>query len=237
MSKISVSIIGASGRLGSEILNQILNSSDFNLTEAVVSSKSSKLGLSVGVGEVKFVQSCGAKTDVIIDASNAERLSETISEANKLGAALLILSTGHDPEAFKSIKLNSPFCYAPNTSYGVYLITEAVRLLASQAKGEFSFHLTETHHKLKKDAPSGTAILISNVAKDCGVEVETQSIRGGTVAGEHELKMLGAFEEITLTHNAQSRALFAHGALVLAARLIKRKPGNYSAADLFNGSN
>lgn len=234
MSKLSVSVAGATGKLGSEIVSLILSSENYNLVDAVVSSSSNRIGCNVGNSNLRYVSKCSNKVDVIIDASNHKRLSESLSEAESSNSALLVLSTGHDLDSIRSIKPKIPFCYAPNTSYGVYLINEVVRVLSEKGKDFFSFHLTETHHSQKKDAPSGTAIAISNTAKQSGVDVEMQSIRGGTVPGEHELKMLGFHEEIILTHRAQSRALFAKGALVLAANLIKRSAGNYPSSVLFS---
>ena len=230
-----VSVIGASGRLGFEIIQQVAENKNFELIDAVVSPSSSKVGLGVpGFEEKKFVSQCDGEADIIIDASLPERLSTTLKEARKLKAALLVLSTGHQDSEVDAISLDIPFCFAPNTSFGIHLLSQAVRLLAREGKEQFSFHLLDTHHSKKRDAPSGTAKSIARAAKQEGVDVEIQSIRGGTVPGEHELRLLGAFEEISVTHKAQSRALFAVGALHLASKLVLQPPRRYTSYELFS---
>jgi len=230
-----VSVIGASGRLGFEILQQVSENKGFELADAVVSPSSSKVGEPIpGYHEKKYTTQCTAPTDIIIDASLPERLSTTIVEAKNLHAALLILSTGHQESVVDAIALDTPYCFAPNTSFGIHLFGQLTRMLAREGKERFSFHLLDTHHSQKRDAPSGTAKSIAQTAKQEGVHVEIQSIRGGTVPGEHELKLLGAFEEITITHKAQSRALFAVGALHLASKLVLQSPRRYSSSELFS---
>ena len=124
--------------------------------------------------------------------------------------------------------------WAPNFSVGVAVLTRLVERagrLASALEG-FDAHLVETHHTKKRDAPSGTAIVLERaMASGLGRPVPTTSIRQGHAPGTHEVTLDGPYERITLAHEARDRCVFAHGALV-AARWLRGRSGVYTMDDV-----
>lgn len=125
--------------------------------------------------------------------------------------------------------------WSPNFSIGVQLFSRIVARAAAELKavpGMFDAHLIETHHSEKKDAPSGTAKLLADRATaSLGIDIPITSVRTGTVPGTHEFVFDAAFEQITLTHMARDRRVFAAGALS-AARWIVGKKGVFTMDDL-----
>jgi 4-hydroxy-tetrahydrodipicolinate reductase len=126
--------------------------------------------------------------------------------------------------------------WSPNFSLGVNVLIELSRYAGTLMRQltEFDAHIVETHHTKKKDAPSGTAIAIAKAASD-GLDrpVPTTSVRIGSVPGTHELIFDGAFEQLTLTHLARDRRVFAEGALTAADWLIGKR-GVFTMRDVLN---
>ncbi|MFL5468530.1 MAG: 4-hydroxy-tetrahydrodipicolinate reductase [Gemmatimonadaceae bacterium] len=119
----------------------------------------------------------------------------------------------------------TPLLWSPNFSLGVNVLIELARQAGALMRSleEFDAHIVETHHTKKKDAPSGTAIAIAKAASDAlDRPIPTTSIRVGSVPGTHELVFDGPFEQISLTHVARDRRVFAEGALKAADWLIGR---------------
>ena len=197
--------------------------------------------------------------EVLIDFSAPDALRASLDRAVSAGVPLLIGTTGlideHDAliaEAAKSI----PILKAPNTSLGVALLADlterAARILGPEA---WDVEIVEAHHNKKADAPSGTALHLGASAdkgRGGGSEVERgrdgtglkrqqgaigySAIRGGTVAGDHDVMFLGPDERVILSHRAESRAIFARGALA-AAKFLRGKPaGLYSMRDVIDAA-
>jgi 4-hydroxy-tetrahydrodipicolinate reductase len=195
---------------------------------------------------------------VLIDFSAPGALRSSLDRAISAGVPLLIGTTGlieeHEAliaEAAKTI----PILRAPNTSLGVALLADlterAARVLGP---GQWDIEIVEAHHNKKADAPSGTALLLGEAAKRGrgeatdergrdGVGLKREpgtigyaAIRGGTVPGDHDVMFLGPEERLILSHRAESRMIFARGALA-GARFLKGKPaGLYSMADVIDAS-
>jgi 4-hydroxy-tetrahydrodipicolinate reductase len=195
---------------------------------------------------------------VLIDFSAPDALRSSLDRAISAGVPLLIGTTGlieeHEAliaEAAKTI----PILRAPNTSLGVALLADlterAARVLGP---GQWDIEIVEAHHNKKADAPSGTALLLGEAAKRGrgeatdergrdGVGLKREpgtigyaAIRGGTVPGDHDVMFLGPEERLILSHRAESRMIFARGALA-GARFLKGKPaGLYSMADVIEAS-
>jgi 4-hydroxy-tetrahydrodipicolinate reductase len=195
---------------------------------------------------------------VLIDFSAPGALRSSLDRAISAGVPLLIGTTGlieeHEAliaEAAKTI----PILRAPNTSLGVALLADlterAARVLGP---GQWDIEIVEAHHNKKADAPSGTALLLGEAAKRGrgeatdehgrdGVGLKREpgtigyaAIRGGTVPGDHDVMFLGPEERLILSHRAESRMIFARGALA-GARFLKGKPaGLYSMADVIEAS-
>jgi 4-hydroxy-tetrahydrodipicolinate reductase len=195
--------------------------------------------------------------DVLVDFSAPDALRASLDRAVSAGVPLLIGTTGlideHEAliaEAAKSI----PILRAPNTSLGVALLSDLVERAAGVLGPEhWDIEVVEAHHRNKADAPSGTALHLGAAADKgrgggspeergrdgTGLKREAgaigySAIRGGTVAGDHDVMFLGPGERLILSHRAESRAIFARGTLA-AARFIKGKPaGLYSMRDVID---
>ncbi len=193
--------------------------------------------------------------DVLIDFSSPAALSKSLDRAVAAGIPILVGTTGLDDFAEHRIAAAAEevaVLRAANTSLGVALLADlverAARLLGPDA---WDIEIVEAHHGAKADAPSGTALTLGEAAKrgrgasaseergrnGTGLKRESgaigyASVRGGTVAGDHDVMFLGQGERLILSHRAESRAIFARGALV-AARFLHAKPaGLYSMRDV-----
>ena len=174
--------------------------------------------------------------DVAIDFSHADSIDEICRAALHHGKALVIGTTGHSQQQRKTIENTAhsvPIVLASNSSVGVnvllWLTQEAAELLGS----DFNPEIVETHHKMKKDAPSGTAKTLAETLKAVrNSEIPIQSIREGDVVGEHTIIFSGPGESLELTHRAANRGIFAGGALRAAKWIINKPPGLYTMQDV-----
>ena len=176
--------------------------------------------------------------DVAIDFSHPDAISEICRAALHQRKALVIGTTGHSQEQRRIIEEASqslPIVFASNFSVGVnvlfWLTGKAAELLGS----DFDPEVIETHHKMKKDTPSGTAKTLAEIlktAQEIEKEIPVQSIREGEVVGEHAVIFKGPGECFELTHRAGSREIFARGALRATKWIMRRPPGLYSMQDV-----
>lgn len=186
--------------------------------------------------------------DVVIDFSSDAGVRDACRLARHHRAALLVGSTGLAPETLAMLDdaaRSLALLHAANTSLGVavlaHLAHEAARLLGGDAGGDvggdvagggFDIDIIETHHTMKKDAPSGTALRLARAIEGgLGAPLPPQrihAIRTGDVIGEHTIHFAGPGERLTLTHSATNRELFARGALRAALFLAGKPPGRYT---------
>ncbi len=234
---IKIGLFGASGRMGLEIQRCIKDDE-----KAFISALfDRKLGF----------ESFFKNSEIIIDFSSKEGTASLLEYAKKNPKPLLIGSTGLDVEfdTMQELSKNMPIFYASNTSLGVAVLN----LLAQKASSilrDFDIEILEMHHKHKKDSPSGTALSLANsVAKARGLnlkevmvtnrknlrkkdEISVLSLRGGDIVGKHSVGFYTDGEFLELSHNATSRATFAHGAIRIAKFLVDKKPGLYNMSDM-----
>ncbi len=197
--------------------------------------------------------------DVLVDFSSPDALRASLDRAISAGVPLLIGTTGlideHDELIAEAAKI-IPILKAPNTSVGVALLADlterAARILGPD---KWDIEIVEAHHSKKADAPSGTALHLGAAAErgregpsavergrdGIGLKRETgaigySAIRGGTVAGDHDVMFLGPDERLILSHRAESRAIFARGALAAAQFLRGRPVGLYSMRDVIDAA-
>jgi 4-hydroxy-tetrahydrodipicolinate reductase len=192
--------------------------------------------------------------DVLVDFSAPAALQASLRRAVSAGIPLLLGTTGLTSDADQMISEAAKtvaVLRAPNTSLGVALLTELVERAAHVLGPEWDIEISETHHRMKADAPSGTALLFGEAAaRGRGTELNAErgrhgtglkrepgaigfaSIRGGTVAGEHDVLFLGPEERLILSHRAESRMIFARGALAAARFLVGKPAGLYSMRDV-----
>jgi len=221
-SPVRVMLIGAAGRMGKTVREVAQNDPEIQIA-----------GLcDLGDSIEPAMNNC----DVAIDFSQANSIDEIGRAASQHGRSIVIGTTGHSQQQRKIIEETAhlvPIVLASNFSVGVnvlfWLTQKAAKLLGS----DFNPEIVETHHKMKKDAPSGTAKTLAELLKAVRKsEIPIQSIREGNVVGEHSVIFTGPAERLELIHHAASRDIFASGALRAAKWIINKPPGLYSMQDV-----
>jgi 4-hydroxy-tetrahydrodipicolinate reductase len=175
--------------------------------------------------------------DVLVDFSVPAALQTSLDRAVSAGVPILIGTTGLDDLADRRIAAAAKdvaVLRAANTSLGVALLAELVERAAKALGPDWDIQIAETHHRKKIDAPSGTALMLGKIAEGDGRNVGYASLRGGTVAGDHDVLFLGPDERLILSHRAESRMIFARGALAAARFLVGKPAGLYSMRDVID---
>ncbi len=199
---------------------------------------------------------CNESVDVIVDFSNPAALAEELAYAVANRIPAVICTTGLSEEqtaALHKAAESIPVFFSGNMSLGVSVLAALTKKAAAILGDGFDIEIIEMHHNQKLDAPSGTALMLANAAKE-GVayeptyiydrhdrrqkrdprEIGISAVRGGTIVGEHQVIFAGKDEVINLTHRAQSREIFAVGALRAARFLLGKPAGMYNMEDLVN---
>ena len=196
------------------------------------------------------------KPDVLVDFSAPEALPQSIERAVEAKLPLVVGTTGLGPEAERlcaDAAKSIPLLVSANTSLGVALLADLVERAARVLGTGWDIEIAEAHHRNKADAPSGTALMLGEAAaKGRGTSLEAErgrdgtglrreqgsigfaSLRGGTVAGDHDVMFLGNDERLILSHRAESRMIFARGALAAAHFLHGKPPGRYAMRDVID---
>ena len=193
--------------------------------------------------------------DILVDFSSPDGLRSSLDQAVSAGIPILVgttgLTEGHH-ELIAEAAAVVPFLVAPNTSIGVAVLADLVERAARVlGPDDWDVEIVEIHHNKKKDAPSGTALHLGKAVEEgrgfnaeeeigrCGTGpirepglIGYAAVRGGTVAGDHDVLFLGRDERIILSHRAENRAIFARGALAAARFLHGRPAGLYSMRDV-----
>jgi len=197
------------------------------------------------------------RADVLVDFSAPEALPASLERAVSAGIPILIGTTGLDQRADEQIAEAAKaiaVLLAANTSLGVAVLSDLVERAARALGPDWDIEILEMHHRNKADAPSGTALALGEAASrgrgtamraergrdGTGLEREQgaigfASLRGGTVAGEHDVIFAGPEERLILSHRADSRVIFARGALAAAGFLAGKPAGLYSMRDVIGG--
>lgn len=212
--------------------------------------------LAGGVDQGEEPGDLAVKSDALIDFSSPNALAVNLRAASEAGIPILIGTTGLESDhmalvddAAKSVAV----LQTGNTSLGVTLLSALVREAAEKLGSDWDIEVLEMHHRMKVDAPSGTAKLLGEAAADGrGIDLAEHrdavrdghtgarkegdigfaTLRGGTVAGDHSVIFAGSEERITLSHSAENRMIFARGAVRGAQWLIGREAGRYSMHDV-----
>jgi 4-hydroxy-tetrahydrodipicolinate reductase len=256
-------IIGASGRMGEALLRAAPAFPQLIITGAIVSPESLALGRDAGqvagLSEANLpitsdLPAALAQADVALDFSNAAAARSSLRACRAARKPLLLGTTGFGAELDAELDAAAgevALLVAPNTSLGAALLGELTREAARALPAGFDIDVLELHHRLKQDAPSGTALALARAAAEArglpvpgsdrfaerlsGPRSEDQiglaSLRAGDIVGEHSVLFCGAGEELVLTHRARDRGVFARGALSAALWLSSRPPGRYVMRD------
>ena len=246
---VDVIIRGIGGHMGRNVLELVENEEDMRCVAGVdIRPVKADVPVYASFADVR------EKADVVIDFSSADGLEDELSWAERTGCALVLASTGYSEADLRRIDrcANTVAVFkTANLSVGVNILQALVRQAAAALGEQFDIEIVEKHHHFKKDAPSGTALMLAESANEafaekkhyvCGREgmvgARTQSeigihaVRGGTIVGEHEVIFAGEDEIVTLSHSARSKRVFAAGA-VRAARFVCGKPaGKYDMHDV-----
>jgi 4-hydroxy-tetrahydrodipicolinate reductase len=251
---VRAALIGVTGRMGEALLRAAPAFPRLSITAAVASPTSLSLGRDAGevagvgclhVPIISDLPRALAEADVAIDFSSAAATRTNLAACRAARKPLLIGTTGFAAEldgAFAAAARDIPLLVAANTSLGVTLLLELVRIAARALPPAFDIGILDTHHRSKQDAPSGTALALGAAAREARQaardgahregDVGFASVRAGDIVGEHTVLFAGPGEQLSLTHRATDRGIFARGALAAALWLQSRPPGRYTMRDL-----
>ncbi len=257
---IKIGIAGACGRMGQRI--GVLAAADKELKIAGALERGDHpacgrdygelLGLgSLGVKVQKDPKAVLAQVDVLVDFAVGSAVLNHVEAARTAGKPVVIGTTGLSETDFQFIReaAKSIACVqSPNMSPGVNVLLELIGAVAKSLGGGYDIEIVEAHHRMKKDAPSGTAIALAHaiskavhreISKDgrarTSNEIVVHALRGGDIVGDHTITYAGGGEMVSISHRATSRDTFAVGALRAAKFVVHAKPGLYSMLDVMKG--
>ncbi len=262
---IKVIVAGAAGRMGGRLVALIKDSAALTLVGAIEGKGHHALGEDagetagcgrVGVPMTEDLSALLERGEVVIDFSAPEATLDHLRVVAQHRRAMVIGTTGLTApqlEELKGLARQVPCVFSPNMSVGVNLIYKVISEMAKTLGDEYDIEVIEAHHRLKKDAPSGTALKIAEVLaravnRDLGQvgvyarkgligertkqEIGIQTIRAGDIVGDHTILFGGMGERIEVTHRASSRDTFARGALRAARWVVRQPPGLYDMMDV-----
>ena len=250
---MKIILTGCNGRMG-KALAALVSENEFAVIAAgidIVKTPCNEFPIYSNIGEYT------GQADVVIDFSHRSVLPDVLGYCIPKRLPVVIATTGHDENQINEIKKASkliPIFKSANMSLGINLLAKLVKSAAAALKDNFDIEIIEKHHNKKLDAPSGTALMLADAAREGSradkqyvydrhavrrerdrAEIGIHSVRGGTIIGEHEVVFAGFNEIIFLSHSAQSREVFASGALRAAEYISKVKtPGFYDMSSLLS---
>ncbi len=251
-------VCGACGRMGRELVRVIDELENIQLVGAIEAPNHPCLGEKIGKIEVSFnLEESIQEGAVVVEFTTTSATLEHLGVAKRKGTPTVIGTTGFkDEEEYSIIEKTSqeiPILLSPNMSVGINLMYNLVKQASQILQGKkFDHEIIELHHRLKKDAPSGTAKKIAEIiAKATGKdlsenlvygrqgitgertekEIGIHSVRGGTAVGEHTVVFAGNGERLEITHRADSRRIYALGAILGAQFITGKQKGLYDLQD------
>ncbi len=262
---MKAAVSGAGGRMGKRIIALAHAHPDIDISGALDAPGCPDMGKdageaagigALGVPITDDTASVVAGCDVLIDFSSPEASVEHVKAAADAGKAIVVGTTGLSQEQREEMAAsarNTRVVFAPNMSMGVNLLFNLVERVASALGDAYDVEIVEAHHNMKKDAPSGTAVRISEIIAETlnrdidevGVygrkgligrrtpeEIGVMALRGGDIVGEHTVMFATTGERIELIHRAHSRDAFAKGAVQAALWLVSQPNGLYDMQDV-----
>ena len=264
MNQVRIAIAGASGRMGRMLVETTLKSSDLVLVAAFDQADSPFIGKDAGelvgspcgVTVTSDVAAGLAKADCLIDFTRPEGTLHHLELARTAGCGMVIGTTGFSAEGKAAIAAAAehiPVVFAPNMAVGMNAVFKLLDVAARILNEGYDVEIIEAHHRLKVDAPSGTALRMGEVvAKALGRDLEScavygregvtgerdgqtigfATVRGGDIVGDHTVLFAGIGERIEITHKSGSRMPYASGSLRAARFIAGRKAGLFDMQDV-----
>ena len=262
---IKIAVCGAAGRMGQRIINSVTEVDEVELSGALERPGHPLIGQDAGlvagcgglaIGISGDLNSVIAGCDVMIDFTSPKVSLKNLEACALQKKPIVIGSTGFTPEErtlAEELAKDIPVVIAPNMSVGVNICFKILKDIAQTLGNDFDVEIVEAHHRLKKDAPSGTAVRMGEVVAEAlgrdyrkvanchreGItgersmeEIGMQTIRGGDIIGEHTVYFIGMGERIELSHRAMTRDMFSRGSVRAAKWVIVQQPGLYDMQDV-----
>ncbi len=262
---LRIAVAGARGRMGSRIAALTVEHEGLELSAAferqghddIGHDVGELLGLgSLGVYLASSVREVVGSSDVIIDFTQPQATLENMKAAADKGLAVVTGTTGftkEELEELRSLAGKMPCVFASNMSLGVNLLLKVLADVSRALGDDYDIEIVEAHHRLKKDAPSGTALTMARtiaeavgrdldevgvyarhgmIGQRAAKEIGIQSIRAGDIVGEHTVIFGGLGERVEIAHRVSNRDTFARGALRAALWVADKKPGLYDMQDV-----
>jgi len=256
---IKVIVCGGCGKMGSTVARLVHQNEDMKLVGIIESPAQPNIGkdwgIAEGLGETGIIiqdnlEEIIRNTDQVVEFTNPQASIQHLEIVSKYKKAMIVGTTGFSPEENEKIKnlaRDIPFLLSPNMSLGVNLLFKLAAEVATVLGDDYDIEIMETHHRFKKDAPSGTAkklaqeiARVKNINLDevviygregmigerKGGEIGIHSIRGGDITGEHTVMFTALGERLELTHKAHSRDTFAYGT-IQAIKFMEGKPAGF----------
>jgi 4-hydroxy-tetrahydrodipicolinate reductase len=255
---MKLAICGAAGRMGQAIIAISKEDSSIQISGALEHEGSKAIGFGNPIiSSVNNLEKVLKDTNALIDFTNPESALKNLEVAIKQKVSVVIGTTGFSQEQKNKIVEASkiiPIVFSPNMSVGVNILFKIVEEVVKKVP-DYDIEIVELHHNKKKDAPSGTAAKLAEVAAcsvgrditEVGVygrhcvdvarkkeDIGVLSVRAGDIIGEHTVYFAGPGERIELTHRAHSRDTFAVGAIRAAKWVVDKKPGLYDMSDVLS---
>jgi len=249
---IHIILNGANGRMGRVLKDQIAAMDDIEVVAGIDTTIDTDAGFPIFTS----LKECNVDADAMIDFSTPEAIHSYIESAVERNISVVVATTALGEKELDLLDKASskiPIFRSANMSLGINLLQQLLQQSQKVLDHSFDIEIVEKHHKMKKDAPSGTAFMLAEAinevsdppyeylykreGKDCqrkDNEMTIHAVRGGTIVGEHSVIFAGSDEVITLTHTAYSRTVFANGAISAAKYIAHIAPGYYSMKDLID---
>lgn len=248
---IKIAIVGCTGKLGSAIMKNALKNTDVEVCYAIARKGNQFVGKKVSelisakceltiIDDIELATNC----DIFIDCTNAETfMNNSYSKYKKMQKPLIIATTAFTTEDIAMIKQLAtaiPIFMTGNFSVALHDFIETIKFYARKISLDTDIQIVEYHHNQKKDAPSGTALMIKGALLDANNTINSEkvticSIRGGNIFGEHEVIFANCKDEVvTFKHQVSSREPFADGAIEVSKWIINHTNGLYNMDDFCN---
>ena len=255
MRRIDLVLCGCLGKMGMEVAKIAESAPDLRIVAGISKIETKEKRFPI-FGCFDNLDKANIKFDVILDFSHPSVLSQLLRFATDKNIPVVICTTGYSESQLAHIKQVSkiiPVFLSSNTSLGVNVLAETIRTIKRLLGRDFDIEIIEKHHNHKLDAPSGTALMLANEVAEKNTkyvydrtnyrrarernEIGIHTVRCGGINGEHEIIFANEYETLTLKHTANSRKVFAYGALNAVDFIINKPAGLYTMKDVLGIDN